>query len=236
MKPLVIPIIFVAMFTQSMVGFGSALIAMPFLLTILGADVARPAFMMVAYTGGIVLMWQYRKDWQFPDVKFVIVGTLIGIPAGTWVAKTLNENTFMLVLGVITITYAAYALSGFKLSEIRNEWGAFFGFCSGILHSAYNVGGPPLVMYNSTHDWKARQFKGNTQIVFFIMGMFVIFEHYREGNITPLVLQNYFMMMPAMIVGVFLGLRAEKYIKQSIFRKIVLVLLLIIGLNLVNPF
>jgi len=236
MNPLVILIVLVAMFTQTTVGFGSALIAMPFLIVILGPDVARPAFMLAAYTGGVTLMWQYRKDWQLPDVKFVIVGTLVGIPVGTWVAGSMDKDMFMLVLGIIIICYSLYALSGFKLKEIRREWGTVFGFCSGILHSAYNVGGPPLVMYNSAHNWEARRFKGNTQATFFIMGMFVIFEHFRTGNITPVVLQNVALMLPAMFVGIFIGLRVEKYIKQSVFRKIVMVLLLIIGLNLVNPF
>src|SRR5690606_15493479 len=111
----------------------------------------------------------------------------------------------------------------------------FFGFCSGILHSAYNVGGPPLVMYNSTQDWQARRFKGNTQAIFFVTGLFVIFEHFRAGHMTNAVFQNYLLMAPTMVIALLLGFRLEKYIKQSVFRKMVLILLLIIGLSLVNP-
>ncbi len=232
MEYAVIPIIFAAFFIQSLTGFGSALIAMPFLIALLGPDVARPVFILVGHTAGMMFLYEYRKDWQFPDVKLVLLGTLVGIPVGTWVANAMAQDTFMLALGIIIICYSLYALSGFKLKKLHHRWGTFFGFCSGILHSAYNVGGPPLVMYNSTHNWEARRFKGNTQAAFFLMGWIVIFEHFRSGNMNMVVFQNYLLMLPAMLLALFLGFRAEKYIKQDIFRKLVMVLLLIIGLKL----
>lgn len=233
MNPLVIPIIFAAMFIQSLTGFGSALIAMPFLIALLGPDVARPVFILVGQTAGLLFLYQYRNDWQFADVKLVMLGTLIGIPVGTWVANSMDQETFMLVLGIIIVCYAVYALSGLKLSKMPPYWGTFFGFFSGILHSAYNVGGPPLVMYNSTHDWQARRFKGNTQAIFFVTGLFVIFEHLRAGHMTTPVFQNYLLMAPTMLAALFLGFRLEKHIKQEQFRRLVMVLLLIVGISLI---
>lgn len=236
MNLLVIPIIFIAIFIQSLAGFGSALIAMPFLIAILGVDVARPVFILVGQTAGLMFMYEYRADWKFTDVRFLMLGTLIGIPIGTWVATSMTEETFMLVLGIILIVYALYAFSGFTLPKLQERWGTLFGIFSGILHSAYNVGGPPLVMYNTTQEWDQRRFKGNTQAIFFITAWFIIFEHYRLGNITMPVIQNYLIMAPTMAIALLVGFRLERYIKQSIFRKIVLTMLLIIGLNLVNPF
>lgn len=234
MNFLVIPIIFVAIFIQSLTGFGSALIAMPFLIALLGPDVARPAFILLGQTAGLMFMIEYRHDWQIADIKFTLLGALLGIPVGMQVVNSMTEETFMLVLGIIIITYSTYALSGFKLPKLRSGWGSFFGFFSGILHSAYNVGGPPLVMYHSAQeDWQARRFKGNTQTVFFVMGFFIIFEHFRLGNITPIVLQNYVLMAVTMLIALFLGLRFEKFIQQDVFRKIVMVLLIFIGIKLI---
>lgn len=230
----VILIIFFAMLTHSLVGFGSALVAMPFLVILLGGDIARPSFIMMGQVAGFLFMYQYRNDWRFADIKYALVGMLIGIPIGTWIANTMSEEAFMFVLGIIITSYATYALSGFKLPSMRPQWGSFFGLFSGILHSAYNVGGPPLVMYHATHeDWEVRRFKGNTQAIFFAMRFFIIFEHFRYGNITPVVLQNFALMVPTMIVALFLGSRVEKYIKQDVFRKMVLILLIIIGLTLI---
>ncbi|MGJ3238757.1 MAG: sulfite exporter TauE/SafE family protein [Anaerolineae bacterium] len=233
MEPLVIPIIFGAMLIQSLAGFGSALIAMPFLIALLGPEVARPLFVLVGQTAGILYLYQYRADWQIPDIKLLIVGTLLGIPFGTWIAYSLSQEMFMLVLGIIIMVYALYNLSGFKLKQISARWAPIFGFCSGILHSAYNVGGPPLVMYNASQTWKARRFKGNTQAVFFITGMFVIIEHVRTGHVTAPVIQHYLIMAPTMILALWLGFRLEKYIQQATFQKLVMALLLMIGISLV---
>lgn len=233
MMPLALGIVFAAMLIQSLAGFGAALIAMPFLIAILGPDLARPTFILVSQTAGLLYMYKYRADWQFPDIKIIIMGTLIGIPVGSWVASSLSEDTFMLLLGVVTIGYAIYVLSGLRLPEMQENWGVVFGFLSGILHSAYNVGGPPLVIYNSTHDWKARRFKGNMQAIFFVTSLFVIFAHFSAGNITNPVLTLYLTMIPVMVIALMTGFYLEKYVSQQLFRKGIMILLIFIGLSLI---
>lgn len=233
MNLFVVGVVFTAMFVQSLAGFGASLIAMPFLLAILGPEVARPMFILLGQTAGLLYMFKYREDWQFPDIKTLLIGTVIGIPVGSWAASNMAEDTFMIVLGCITIGYACYALSGARLPEMHPNWSAFFGFLSGILHSAYNVGGPPLVMYNSTHDWEARRFKGNMQAIFFVMSFFVIFAHFQAGNYTSTVLIDYLILVPVMVVALYTGFALEKYISQQAFRKGVMVLLIFVGLSLI---
>ncbi|MEL6405051.1 MAG: sulfite exporter TauE/SafE family protein [Chloroflexota bacterium] len=233
MNFLVIPIIFLAMFIQSLAGFGSALIAMPMLIALLGPDAARPAFALMGQTAGILFLLKYRDDWKFVDIRMALVGTLVGIPIGAWIAGVLSEDAFMLLLGIIVLAYAIYALVGFTLPEMHTRWSSVFGAFSGILHSAYNVGGPPLVMYATTQDWQARRFKGNLQAIFFLMGFFVIATHVIEGRMSDVVFQNYLLMVPTMMVALWCGFRVEKYIAQPIFRKVVLGLLVCIGLSLI---
>jgi uncharacterized membrane protein YfcA len=88
-------------------------------------------------------------------------------------------------------------------------------------------------MYNSTHDWEARRFKGNTQAIFFVTGMFVIAEHFLAGRMTMVVFQNYLLMAPTMVVALIIGFWAEKFIKQDLFRRMVMVFLLLIGVSLI---
>lgn len=233
MNLLVIPIIFVAIFLQSLAGFGGALISMPFLILVLGPEIAVPTYALLIQTAGLIYIYKYRHDWQFPDIKILLIGMLFGIPVGTWVANSMSEEAFMVVLGIIMVGYATYALSGFYLPKMKQRWGVLFGVLAGILQSAYNVGGPPLVMYNTTQDWEAKRFKGNTQAVIFTMSIFVIFAHLSEGNITSVVLQNYLLAVPAMAGALVCGFWTEQFIEQQTFRKGVLVLLIVIGLSLI---
>jgi uncharacterized membrane protein YfcA len=232
MNPLVIPIIFFAYLIQAFLGFGSGLIAMPMLIAVLSPDLARPAFALLSIVSGPVFLYKYRHDWQWSDVWRLLLATLIGIPLGMFLAKNVDEHTFMLVLGFLLIIYALYGLFGFKLPELSQPWGYLFGLISGFLHSAYNVGGPPLVMYCASHDWTPRRFKGNMQVLFFFMGFFIIASHFLQGNITLPVLQNLGLMIPSMLSALALGFYLDKFVKPTVFRKAVLLFLIVLGVSL----
>lgn len=235
MNWLVIPIIFGAMFIQSLAGFGSALIAMPLLLLVFSdkPDVARAAFVITSQFGGIYFLWQYRKEWNWRTIVPIIAGALIGIPLGVYIAVILDKDTFMVLLGIVCIGYALYALSGFTMPELQERWGILFGLFSGLLHGAYNVGGPPLVMYGVSRRWKPTLFKCNTATIFFVMGAFVIAAHVQQGNVTGEVLQNAFLMIPSMYIAMFLGFSLDRFVKPEPFRKGVSILLIILGLTLI---
>ena len=89
-----------------------------------------------------------------------------------------------MLLGIVSIAYALYALSGLTMPELQERWGIVFGLFSGLLHGAYNVGGPPLVMYGVSRRWKPTLFKCNMASTFFVMGAFVIAAHFQQGNIV----------------------------------------------------
>jgi hypothetical protein len=65
--PLVL-ICFAAFFTFGMTGFGSALIAMPLLVPMLGVKVAAPLVALCGVSAEVVLILRYRKQVQFGAV------------------------------------------------------------------------------------------------------------------------------------------------------------------------
>ena len=235
MNPLVIPIIFFAYLIQSLLGFGSGLIAMPMLLMVISPELARPAFALLSMFSGPIFLYKYRHDWQWDDTWRLIIAASLGIPLGFYLASAVDEHIFMLVLGFLLIAYAIYGLVGKHLRQLPRQVGFFFGFVAGFLHSAYNVGGPPLVLYCTSQEWQPGRFRGNLQLLFFFMGLVIIVSHFFQGHITLPVLQNLGLMIPSMLAALWLGFSLDKYIKPSVFRKVVLVFLIVLGLNLIFP-
>lgn len=233
MNWLVIPIAFFAMLIHSMAGFGSALIAMPFLIAVLGPDMARPAFSIATQFTGIYFLYQYRAELSWRMILPLVLGSLVGIPLGFYVAVLLDEATFMLVLGFITIAYALYSLSGLTIPQLKERWGLLLGLLAGLLHGAYNVGGPPLVMYGISQRWKPTLFKCNTASIFFVMGAFIVAGHFQQGNVTTEVLQNTALMTPTMFIAMYAGFSLDRFVKPRPFRIGVSLLLLIIGIKLI---
>lgn len=234
MPLIVLGIIFFALFVQGVAGFGSALIAMPLLVPILGIEVAAPMFALLIFTGEIILIIRYRHALHFDQIWRLMIGGLLGIPIGMIGVNTLPEPLVLLILGVITGGYGLYALSGARLPRLKNpNVGYGFGFVAGLLSGAYNTGGPPYVMYSSTRGWTPAEFKSNMQAMFFVSSLGVILGHTVMGRMTLDVLQDFMLAVPAMVIGLVLGFSLDGFIKPEQFRKIVMVLLVIIGVRLI---
>lgn len=235
MNPLLlVAIVSFAIFTQSIAGFGLALISMPLLIEALGVEVAAPLVALVAITAEVILIIRYRHAIQFRTLGRLSLASLIGIPIGIFALQNANDQFVLMLLGMVITLYALYALSQLRLPEIQHpNWAYGFGLVGGILSGAYNTSGPPIVIYGSCRRWTPSQFKSNLQGYFMVNSVMVILTHTLAQNYTPFVMQSYLIALPGVGIGLLLGLSLDKYINPVLFRKIVLGLLIVVGLNLI---
>jgi uncharacterized membrane protein YfcA len=215
-------------------GFGSALIAMPIIIQLIGLSVAAPTFALVAQTAGVIVLLRYRQNLDPRRVWRLLAASLVAIPISIQVAQALPQQLAMMGLGIFMLVYAVYALVVPHMPELKNpRWGYVFGFANGLLHGAYNTGGPPLVIYGSAARWQPADFKSNLQTVFLINGMLVIATHLLKGSITVQVLHYYAIMLPGVFIGLIGGFALDRYISPERFRRAILVMLIILGLTLI---
>jgi len=229
----IFPIIFMAFFIQAFTGFGSALVAMPLLIALVGVETAAPLFALIAQIAGIGFLIKYRDSWNWRAVWRVALASLLAIPAGVWGARQLDQDLVLSLLGLFTLAYALFALGGLVMPAIKQQrWAYGFGFIAGLLHGAYNTGGPPLVMYGTSQQWQPGEFKSNLQSLFFINGILTISTHVVTGHMsTPIIIQ-FIMALPVVFIAQQLGFSLDKYINPALFRKAVLVLLVILGIRM----
>ncbi|MCA9912196.1 MAG: sulfite exporter TauE/SafE family protein [Anaerolineae bacterium] len=233
MNLLTIPVVFFALFTQSIAGFGSGLIAMPLLIGLIGLETATPTFALLAQTSGLLLILRFRQEMNFAVVWRLLLMSVIAVPIGVWFSGVVNEHLAKFILGAVTVGYAIYTLLGLSVPRLKQRWAFSFGFLSGLLGGGYNMGGPPLVIYGTSQRWKPGEFRSNISSVFFPTGFVTISSHFLHGNITPKVLQYYGMLLPVLLAAMFLGFYLDRYIKPEPFRRGVLVLLIILGTSLI---
>jgi len=232
---LVFPILFFAFFVQTVTGFGSAMLAMPLLAGLIGIRTATPLFAMSAMIVQIVVWIRYREAFQLRSVWQLMVGAVVGIPLGVLALSAVPENIILTALGVLVLGYALYALLGPELPEIkhRERLGLTLGFFSGLLSGAYNTGGPPFVIYGTASRWKPLEFKSNLQALFIVTEVVVIASHALKGNLTPTVFEYFLLTLPAAGLGIVAGFGLDRFLKPDLFRKIVLVLLVLLGISLI---
>ena len=226
-------VVFFAVFTQSLTGFGSALVAMAFLPEMFGIKVAAPLVALIAMTLELVLMIRYRSALNLQALWPLVLASLVGIPLGIWALKGIDEDLLLAALGVVIAGYALYALFEFKLPELRHPaWAYGAGFLSGVLNGAYNTGGPPVVIYGNCKGWAPTEFKSNLQGFFLICDLLVVSGHALSHNLTAAVLRNYLWALPVLALGILAGTSLDRFLNPAIFRKVVLALLVVMGVRL----
>jgi hypothetical protein len=226
-------VIFLAIFTQSLTGFGSGLVSMAFLPEILGVKTAVPLVVLVTATLEAVLLLRFRGAFNLKAVGPLILASIVGIPIGIWALRRLDEQVLLTVLGAVMAGYALYALLNLKLPELKHPaWAIIFGFFSGLLSGAYSVGGPPAIIYGSCRGWKPDEFRSNLQGLFLVNDVLSVMGHGLSGNLTPQVWRIYLLALPVLALGILAGAAVDRHIDPRLFRKLVLILLVVMGVRM----
>lgn len=231
---LVAMVAFFGAFTQSTTGFGSGLVTMAFYPTLLGIRVAAPLVALMNLSTEFVMILRYRRSFQLRRIWPMIVVSLCAIPLGVWAVSNLDEKLVLRVLGLVMISFSLWALIGIQLPELHHPaWMVFAGGLGGLLGGAYNTSGPPIIMYGNCRRWEPETFKANLTGYFIMNSIFIVTNHVWSGNTTLNVWTYFLIVLPAIVLGMIAGFHLDHRIKPASFRKIVLVLLLVMGIRFV---
>jgi len=230
---LVFGVVFAAVLMQTLAGFGSAMVAMALLPYWVGLLVAAPLVALIAATLEAVVLVYWREALTWHAIRQLNVGLVLGVPLGVLALGRVDAGILLPVLGGVLIAYALYALLNLRLPELRSPgWAYGVGVLAGVLGGAYNVSGPPVIVYGHCRRWTPAQFKGNLQAFFLLGDALVIVGHGVAGNLTRTVWQSYVLALPAIALGLVAGLALERFIPAGVFRRMALVLLIVLGVRL----
>ena len=230
---LVTLIVFLAIFTQAASGFGLALVSMPLLLLLMDIKIATPLIALIGGVSEIFMLLHYRHALNFKAIIRLSLASLVGIPIGVWALDVVDAGVITAVLGIIVILYSTYALLQFQLPTLANRnWAYSFGLIGGVLSGAFNASGPAVVTYGTCRNWLPAEFKGNLQAFFLLNSTMTFIAHATSGNFTSSVWQSFLWGMPGAFLGMYLGFKLDGRLNPEQFRKIVLLLLLVLGVRL----
>jgi uncharacterized membrane protein YfcA len=225
--------VFLAVFTQSLSGFGVALVAMALLPSLIDIQVAIPLVALIALVLEIVLVIRYRHAMEVRAIFRIVLAALIGIPIGVYFLSHVNEKIALLILGLVITGYAVYALLGLKLPRLEQSfWPYLAGLFGGLLGGAYNTSGPPVILYGDCRRWPPDEFKSNLQGYFVIISIGIVASHALNRNLTPRVWHLFWSTTPFVLIGIIAGLSLDRWLNPITFRKLVLILLVVMGLRL----
>jgi uncharacterized protein len=164
--------------------------------------------------------------------RLILAGAL-GIPVGLLLLTVLPAAFATRLLGLVLVGYSLFTWFGIHRVTLHHpHWAYVFGFAAGVLGSAYNTSGPPMVVYASWRAEAPEQFQATLQSFFLPTSVLIILGHAVSGLWTIEVLLLFVLSLPVNFVAFWLGQRLQQHIPQAQFARLVRIGILLIGLRL----
>ncbi|GAB2770874.1 sulfite exporter TauE/SafE family protein [Nocardioides salsibiostraticola] len=172
---------------QAVVGFGSAMVAVPLLALTLdpASAVVSAGLVAIGLTG-----WAALREREFvrrDAVRTMTVSAMLGLPLGLVALVGLSDRGLSLVLAAVLA--AALILIGARVSlpEGRSSSRAA-GFVSGVCLSSTGINGPALVVGLQALRLTPREFRGTLQAAFFFQAVVGSLAFVALGQVTTVAL------------------------------------------------
>lgn len=237
---LILLAVFIGALSRATFGFGEAVVSMP-LLALLSIDLHTSISLigLVGLTVALFTAISGRRYIDRPALLRLVLGALVGIPIGILLVVKLPETIIMFALGLFLIVYGSYSFLKHVLARQQLQerlkapfWALPVGFISGVLGSAYNTHGVPVVVYGTLRRWEPNRFRGTLQAHFLISGAFIVVGQALGGLWSKEVFVLYGYSFPVLLLATFLGLYLQRRISNEKFQRYVFLLLVILGIIL----
>lgn len=228
---LVLAVIFFSTLVRSTLGFGNALLAMPLLTLLIGVRESSP---LVALLGLVISLLMLLRGWEavrWQEILVLLVASLPGILLGLVLLTSAPERIVKWILGLVLAGFGLYNILGTRLPQIDRDWLRVpCGFLAGVLGSAYNSNGPPIIVYGVLRGWDKDQFRASLQGFFLVSNLLIVAGHGIYGLWTERVLLLFLATVLPAAAAVFLGERIAARIPQDRFDRLINIFLILLGL------
>lgn len=169
---LIIAVFCFAAFLQGVTGFGYGMAAMALLPLLIDFREATLLVCVLGLTVNLFTLAMYRVEYDWRRGRGLIIGAILGAPLGVAMIQWVDAHVLSRCLGglicVFTVNELFLVRRGWKLTP---PWTALpLGFLSGFFGAAFNIGGPPAVMYAYSQDWTKQQVVAVLQVLFLVIG------------------------------------------------------------------
>jgi hypothetical protein len=228
-------IIFIAVFFGSVVvgaaGFGSAAVAGAIMLFWFIPLSAVPILNSASLTTQIISLGHLWRNLQWRGCLPLIIGGLVGIPLGVWVLQWADPDEFRFGFGMFLVCWSCYLLMRphLRLKRPGALADAAVGLSGGISGGSIAFPGAlPAIWCALTRSSKEEQ-RGTIQIFILVTQFCTLAYLFASGLVDRSFFSDYLKMLPAIMIGTFVGVHLFTKFNEVTFRRLVLLLLLLAG-------
>ncbi|MBK8167036.1 MAG: sulfite exporter TauE/SafE family protein [bacterium] len=225
-------VLVVAQVIYVLFGFGSGLTAVGS-LALLFPEIKDVVvlLLLVNLPAEVLVAWGTRHALRWRSLLGLGAGVVVGIPIG---ARLLSRGDPAIVL-----TALGWFLVGVGLIFLRLPRGGRVqppawaapptGLASGLLTGLFGTGGPPVIIWYHLSAADKTAFRGHLMTIFLLMTVVRVPSYVATGLVTAPRLWSGLAVLPATLLGAWLGHRLHVRIGERLFQVLVCVLLVLLG-------
>jgi uncharacterized membrane protein YfcA len=211
---------------QGSIGFGLSLLSAPFIAIV--APTALPAAAVLVSMPSTASLWLHEHHAvDRPALRWMLIGAIPGTLVGLAIVVAVDADTLAVIVGAITLTGVALSLLRLHL-KVTPRSSFIAGTVSNVFGTASSVGGPPVALLLQRHAGPSTR---ATLGAFFTLSSvasvvgYVITDELRSYQVTYALV-----LLPAVVIGHFIGRRFHPRVDGGWLRPGVLVLSAIAGI------
>ncbi|GAA0780658.1 MULTISPECIES: sulfite exporter TauE/SafE family protein [Pseudomonadati] len=213
-------IIFCGALTQSLIGFGLAVVASP-LLYIVDPQLVPVPVIVMGFAISLMTLFRERNHLEFNGLQYALLGRIPGGFLGASLLLLAPQPILGLAIAAIVLT--AVLLSIFKLSAPVNRITLFIaGIVSGIFGNIAAIGGPPMAILLAGKD--ASQFRAALSAFFIFSSMIALAILAIVGLVQVKHIWLSLMLLPSVLAGYIIAGRIVGKVDKNKTRKATLIL------------
>lgn len=220
-------------------GPGFGVIAVPLIALVVSPVRAAAILLPILCLMDLLAVRVYRGRWVWPELRWLLPASLIGIGIGTLLFEYMSPAVIRLILGVIAILFTLNHwfhlttkgnLERAMLSPVVGTIAAAVsGFTSFIAHS----GRPPLDMYLLRRRLDRTAFVATTAVFFAVVNYVKLIPYAWLGQLDLGNLGTSLVLTPFAPIGIGLGAWLHRRASERVFFHFVYTMLFAVGLKLV---
>lgn len=226
---------FAAALVAGLAGFAFGLIAASVWLHILTPIQTMTLIVVFGLIVQGYAVWKLRGALRIDRLRPFLIGSMVGVPVGVYALRTANPEHVRSAVGIVLVAFVLYSLAWprqrLTIAGGRAADGAV-GLLSGVLGGSTGLGGVLATIWCALRGWPKDEQRAVFQPVGVAIFLLVIAWLGFEGAVSGETLRLIGIGLPAIIVGVWLGLKLYGRLDESGFRICVLGLLFVSGISL----
>ena len=208
---------------------GIAVVSVTLMALAFGAKESTGLVVPLLILADIFAVVYYNRHTQWKYIVRFLPWILAGILIGVHIGMDLDEDTFKIGMAIIILGSVAmmYWWDRKKSKEVPTHWtfAGLIGILAGITTMIGNLAGAFSNIFFLAMRLPKNEFIGTAAWLFLIINVFKLpFHIWSWKTITPETLWIDLKLAPAIFLGLFVGVRLVKIIKEDFYRKMIMIL------------